>query len=67
MNTAKELIQNLLQSQPEDATYEEIVRELAFDRMVHGAVRSGRCTQAPRGRQPLQVFCAKPTYRQTNS
>ncbi|MFZ3043147.1 MAG: hypothetical protein WA108_15405 [Thiobacillus sp.] len=34
MNTAKELIQNLVRSQSEDATYDEIVRGLAFDRMV---------------------------------
>jgi predicted transcriptional regulator len=42
MNTAKELIQNLVQSQPEDATYEEIVRELAFDRMVQRGLEDAR-------------------------
>jgi len=42
MNTAKELIQNLVQSQPDDATYEEIVRELAFDRMVQRGLEDTR-------------------------
>lgn len=42
MNTAKELIQNLVQSQPEDATYDEIVRELAFDRMVLRGLEDAR-------------------------
>ncbi|MBN8764568.1 MAG: hypothetical protein BGP20_12440 [Thiobacillus sp. 63-78] len=42
MNTAKELIQNLVQSQPEDATYDEIVRELAFDRMVQRGLEDAR-------------------------
>ena len=42
MNTAKELIQNLVQSQPEDATYDEIVRELAFDRMVERGLEDAR-------------------------
>jgi len=42
MNTAKELIQNLVQSQPEDATYDEIVRELALDRMVQRGLEDAR-------------------------
>ncbi|MBN8767681.1 MAG: hypothetical protein J0I76_15370 [Thiobacillus sp.] len=42
MNTAKALIQNLVQSQPEDATYDEIVRELAFDRMVQRGLEDAR-------------------------
>jgi len=42
MNTAKALIQNLVQSQPEDATYDEIVRELEFDRMVQRGLEDAR-------------------------
>jgi hypothetical protein len=42
MNSAKELIQNLVQAQPEDATYEEIIRELAFDRMVQRGLEDAR-------------------------
>ena len=34
MPTAKELVREVLATQPEDASYEEIMRELAFDRMV---------------------------------
>ncbi len=45
MSTAKELLREVLESQPDDSTYEEIMRELAFDRMVARGledVRAGR-------------------------
>ena len=32
--TVKEKITEIVLSQPEDASYEEIIRELAFERMV---------------------------------
>ena len=34
MSTAKQKMAEVIQSQPDDATYEEIMRELAFERMV---------------------------------
>ena len=34
MSTAKEPLTNLIQSQPEDSSEDDIVRELAFDVMV---------------------------------
>lgn len=34
MNTIKEKLQNIIQAQPDDATYDEILRELAFERMI---------------------------------
>lgn len=43
--TVKEMITKVVLSQPEDATYDEILRELAFSRMVDRGledVRSGR-------------------------
>jgi len=43
--TVKEKITKVVMSQPEDATYDEIMRELAFSRMVDRGledVRSGR-------------------------
>jgi predicted transcriptional regulator len=43
--TVKEKIAKVVMSQPEDATYDEIMRELAFSRMVDRGledVRSGR-------------------------
>jgi predicted transcriptional regulator len=45
MQTVKEKIAEVVLAQPEDATYEEIVRELAFARMVERGLndaRSGR-------------------------
>lgn len=45
MSDAKEKMTEVIQSQPEDATYEEILRELAFERMVERGLedsRSGR-------------------------
>lgn len=32
--TVKEKINEVIQAQPDDATYEEIVRELLFERMI---------------------------------
>ena len=34
MPNAKQKMTEVIQSQPEDATYEEIMRELAFERMI---------------------------------
>jgi predicted transcriptional regulator len=45
IQTVKEKITKVVMSQPEDATYDEIMRELAFSRMVDRGlddVRSGR-------------------------
>ena len=45
MQTIKEKITEVVLSQPEDASYEEIMRELAFERMVDRGladVRAGR-------------------------
>lgn len=45
MSTAKEKMTEIIRSQPDDATYEEILRELAFERMVNRGladVRQGR-------------------------
>jgi hypothetical protein len=37
MATAKEQITELVQQQPDDSSYDEIIRELAFHRMIqHG-------------------------------
>lgn len=45
MSKVKEKIAEVIQFQPEDATYEEIMRELAFDKMIECGLldsRSGR-------------------------
>lgn len=34
MPTVKERMKEVIQAQPDDASYEEILRELAFERMV---------------------------------
>ncbi|OHD68410.1 MAG: hypothetical protein A2W19_14440 [Spirochaetes bacterium RBG_16_49_21] len=34
MSTVKEKMAEIIRSQPDDASYEEIMRELAFERMV---------------------------------
>lgn len=34
MATAKDTIKQILESQPDDSSYDEILRELAFKRMV---------------------------------
>ena len=42
MQTAKEKITEVVSVQPEDASYEEIMRELAFERMVERGLDDAR-------------------------
>lgn len=46
MQTVKEKIADVVWAQPEDATYEEIVRELAFERMVERGMNDVRVGRA---------------------
>lgn len=39
MSTAKELITELVQRQPDDSSYDEIIRELAFNLMVQRGLK----------------------------
>jgi hypothetical protein len=39
MSTAKELITELVQKQPDDSSYDEIIRELAFHLMIERGLR----------------------------
>ncbi len=42
MKTAREEITQIIQSLPEDSTYDEILRELAFARMVEKGLKDSR-------------------------
>jgi len=42
MASAKSRLAEIIQEQPEDATYEEILKELAFDRMVERGLTDAR-------------------------
>ena len=42
MPTVKERMTDVIQSQPDDASYEEIMRELAFERMVDRGLEDSR-------------------------
>jgi len=42
MSNAKEKMTEVIQSQPEDATYEEIMRELAFEKMIDRGLSDSR-------------------------
>ncbi|MBI2266133.1 MAG: hypothetical protein HYU64_13325 [Armatimonadetes bacterium] len=42
MSNIKEKMTEVIQSQPDDATYEEIMRELAFERMVERGLADSR-------------------------
>jgi hypothetical protein len=46
MSTAKELVREVLETQPDDSTYDEIMRELAFDRMVARGLEDVRAGSA---------------------
>ena len=40
--TAKERLKSVIDAQPDDASYEEILRELAFERMVERGLADAR-------------------------
>jgi len=40
--TVKDKMKAIIESQPDDASYEEIVRELAFERMVERGLEDSR-------------------------
>jgi predicted transcriptional regulator len=42
MSSVKARMTEIIQEQPEDATYEEIMRELAFERMVERGLADSR-------------------------
>jgi len=42
MSNAKEKMTEVIQSQPDDATYEEIMRELAFEKMIERGLLDSR-------------------------
>ncbi len=42
VSNVKEKMSEVIQSQPDDATYEEIMRELAFERMVARGLEDSR-------------------------
>jgi predicted transcriptional regulator len=42
MSNVKEIMTEVIQSQPEDATYEQIMRELAFERMIERGLEDSR-------------------------
>ena len=42
MAIVKEKMKEVIDSQPDDATYEEILRELAFERMVERGLEDSR-------------------------
>ena len=44
--TAKERLKSLIEAQPDDASYEEILRELAFERMIERGLSDARMGRA---------------------
>lgn len=42
MATVKKRMTEVIQSQPDDASYEEIMRELAFGRMIERGLKDSR-------------------------
>ena len=42
MVIAKEVMTKIIQEQPEDSSYEEIMRELAFERMIERGLEDSR-------------------------
>lgn len=42
MHNVQEIMTKIIREQPEDASYEEIMRELAFERMVEKGLEDSR-------------------------
>ena len=42
MSDVKEKMSDIIKKQPDDATYEEIMRELAFERMIERGLEDSR-------------------------
>ena len=42
MSTAKDQIKQILESQPDDSSYDELLRELAFKRMVNNGISDAK-------------------------
>ncbi len=42
MSAVKERMADVIQNQPEDATYEEIFREFAFEQMIASGLKDSR-------------------------
>ncbi len=45
MATAKERIREVIEAQPDDSTYEELLRELAFARMIDRGLEDSRASR----------------------
>lgn len=42
MSVIKQKMKDIIESQPDDASYDEIIRELAFERMVERGLEDAR-------------------------
>jgi ribosomal protein S3AE len=42
MAVAKQKMKEIIEAQPDDASYEEIIRELAFERMIEKGIADAR-------------------------
>jgi len=42
MSIVKQRMKEIIESQPDDSSYEEIIRELAFERMVERGLKDSR-------------------------
>ena len=42
MPTVKQRMKEIIESQPDDASYDEIIRELAFQRMIERGLKDAR-------------------------
>ncbi len=52
--SARSVIRAIVDNQPEDASYEEIMRELAFDRMIERGLQDVRANRVMSNREAAQ-------------
>ncbi len=59
MNTTKETMLKIIESQPDDSTYDEILRELAFARMIERGIadsENGRTISSQEMKQRIESW-----------
>ena len=54
MSTAKEMVREVVDTQPDDASYEEIIKELAFEQMVERGLKDVRSDRTISNREMEQ-------------
>ena len=57
MSTIKNRMNNVIEKQPDDATFEDILRELAFDQMINRGLKDSRANETISNQEMRDRIC----------